>query len=396
MDEASFQSAVRAALAEARQQEFGETERRLYELLASVRGHDAAQERLTWYLIVALFLRAGRDFDALLTARHALKLCREAGDTRLETRCLTAATMARFGLRIDAELGADVPRLRELMNSFPKQSGNWGLHAEFSYVTYAEALQRGDLDAAERALEGLREAAPHLGAEASLARCVDLTCQARIALRDNNPRRALELLDQIRTEGLLEDHHRPEHHVLRLEALLAADDLAAARDEAAAALDVIRAVVSTVPSECIHYGKRLAAALGGPLAAIEEARQAYDLVATAIVQRMQEIDRSLAALPELLLPERTYEDDLVAYRKAFAAAHEDVMRRVSSLFDRKTATLPDGVLQTETGLISICAWCESMRNDQGEWIPIGHLLPRQGRVSVSHSICPTCSEALIE
>jgi CHASE3 domain sensor protein len=49
-------------------------------------------------------------------------------------------------------------------------------------------------------------------------------------------------------------------------------------------------------------------------------------------------------------------------------------------------------VKTLSGLIPICAWCKSVRNDQGYWQSVEQYVHSRSDASFSHSICPSCRE----
>ena len=49
-------------------------------------------------------------------------------------------------------------------------------------------------------------------------------------------------------------------------------------------------------------------------------------------------------------------------------------------------------VKTLSGLIPICAWCKSVRNDQGYWQTVEQYVHSHSDASFSHSICPSCQE----
>lgn len=49
-------------------------------------------------------------------------------------------------------------------------------------------------------------------------------------------------------------------------------------------------------------------------------------------------------------------------------------------------------VKTLSGLIPICAWCKSVRNDQGYWQTVEQYVRLHSEASFSHSICPSCRE----
>jgi len=49
-------------------------------------------------------------------------------------------------------------------------------------------------------------------------------------------------------------------------------------------------------------------------------------------------------------------------------------------------------VKTLSGLIPICAWCKSVRNDHGYWQTVEQYVHSHSDASFSHSICPSCRE----
>jgi PAS domain S-box-containing protein len=46
------------------------------------------------------------------------------------------------------------------------------------------------------------------------------------------------------------------------------------------------------------------------------------------------------------------------------------------------------------GLLPVCAWCKSVRNDRGYWQQIEHYLAEHTDARFTHGLCPACSERL--
>jgi len=69
-------------------------------------------------------------------------------------------------------------------------------------------------------------------------------------------------------------------------------------------------------------------------------------------------------------------------------------RRVEIEREKLIAELQQTLAQIKTlsGLIPICAWCKSVRNDQGYWQTVEHYVHSHSDASFSHSICPSCRE----
>lgn len=59
---------------------------------------------------------------------------------------------------------------------------------------------------------------------------------------------------------------------------------------------------------------------------------------------------------------------------------------------RVAAALADALagLKTLQGLIPICAWCKSVRDDAGFWNSVESYLEQQAGVEMTHGMCPSC------
>ena len=49
-------------------------------------------------------------------------------------------------------------------------------------------------------------------------------------------------------------------------------------------------------------------------------------------------------------------------------------------------------VQTLKGLLPICSFCKSIRNDTGEWERLEHYVSRRSEAEFSHGVCPPCEE----
>jgi len=69
-------------------------------------------------------------------------------------------------------------------------------------------------------------------------------------------------------------------------------------------------------------------------------------------------------------------------------------RRVEIEREKLIGELQQSLAQVKTlsGLIPICAWCKSVRNDQGYWQTVEQYVHSHSDASFSHSICPSCRE----
>jgi hypothetical protein len=44
------------------------------------------------------------------------------------------------------------------------------------------------------------------------------------------------------------------------------------------------------------------------------------------------------------------------------------------------------------GLLPICSFCKSIKNDSGEWEHLERFISRHSQTQFSHGICPSCIE----
>lgn len=47
-------------------------------------------------------------------------------------------------------------------------------------------------------------------------------------------------------------------------------------------------------------------------------------------------------------------------------------------------------VQTLKGLLPICAFCKSIKNDAGEWERLERFISRRSETEFTHGVCPTC------
>lgn len=395
MDEEAFEAITATVLARAEAGDLDACERLLIDQLAQVRGDDVEQELRTLSNLAAIYNRSGRRVESLILAQRGVQLARAAGNAYREARGLTGVCNGRHGLRIGADIGAELERLRELMVAFPVREDTLLLNVEVASLEFVYAMHQGRADAARIHMERFRELAAKLPRDRALTDCVYAAGLTEIALHEGDAARAQALLDDIHRREVAAPFHMPELSVRRVEASIAARDLAAARREAHAAFEAIRNAPPIARAECIHFGVRLADALAGPLDDVESARRTYDLVAAAVFERIQQVDACTKALPELGMPIGDYEKDLVRHRKSFVSQQKAVMERVAAMFrgQRASSLQPFLVSEDTDDLFAICAWCESARGADGRWIPVGHLVPREG-FQITHGICPRCAAAM--
>jgi hypothetical protein len=53
----------------------------------------------------------------------------------------------------------------------------------------------------------------------------------------------------------------------------------------------------------------------------------------------------------------------------------------------------EGRVKVLEGMLSICAFCKKIRNEQGDWEQLEGFISRKSAAEFSHSVCPACGDA---
>ncbi len=83
----------------------------------------------------------------------------------------------------------------------------------------------------------------------------------------------------------------------------------------------------------------------------------------------------------------------ITERRTTEAQLREVLRKNESLVDELRAALDR--VKTLSGLLPVCAWCKSVRDDQGYWQQIEHYLAEHTEAKLTHGLCPTCSDRMM-
>ena len=364
-------------------------ERVLLDLL-EIETVDSQPRRRALANLAGLYVRTARMFEALVLFRHVAKFARDAGDIESEIRAVGGACTALYGLYIGAERRDLLDRMDELL----PLADSPGYVVEHAYGHLGQAIDDGDIATARHHIARMREGAKPLGPFLTrLTACVTLANEALLALMEDDPVRALRHLDELDEAGVSEPHHASELSVLRVRARVAHRDLEAAADDATAAIEALRTAPEFAISEVVLFGTQLARLLETDLNATERALVVYDVVATAVVKRIRQLDESIERLKRIGL-ETGFERDLARYRRIFREGQRGVLDRVGAILRDVDAEGARRVLDdaVRRDLIAICAWCESVRAADGQWKPLGHFVPRDGSYEITATICPHCRE----
>jgi PAS domain-containing protein len=104
-----------------------------------------------------------------------------------------------------------------------------------------------------------------------------------------------------------------------------------------------------------------------------------------VLARGQVVERDDEGLPIRVTGTHT---DITARRKT-----EDRLRQALSANEvllKELRTAFENVKQLR-GLLPVCAWCKSVRNDRGYWEQIEVYLTQHTGASFTHGLCPTCN-----
>ena len=303
---------------------------------------------------------------------------------------------ALYGLYINADRRDVIDRVDQLIGQFDLEEYP-GLYLEHAYCHLAQSLDDGDLEQARHWIAKKRAYAPYAkeGSQQLMVVVTDAN-EAIVELRDGDPDRALELLDGLERKGVARPYHAPELTVLRVRTQVARGAIEDARGDAEVAKEALQQAGPFSLSDCVLFGTQLARIYEEDLKDPATALEVYDLAATAVVRRITQLEASLKGLGELGIGD-AHESELVRYRIQFREGQRKLLDRVSALMSTQAAAgareILDGAIKD--GLIGICAWCESIRGSDGEWMPFGHFLPRDGSYEITATICAPCRAELV-
>jgi tetratricopeptide (TPR) repeat protein len=367
-------------------------ERVFLELLSRHRETRSAIEQLACSSLVTLYGRQRRDFEVVTLAGH-LRALGEAAEDGLASRAYAA---------------------------FVRASAWTSLHA---------------LDAAETELGRLCALIEHLEpARAPLFEKLYRLLRMRVAIGRGDPVEARERLEPYleilppasdigRDDALARDHHQAE--ICLLEGRIAAGLAFAAAAEAIAveAPDLVGVWITKLSllarggrqDELRDSARSVIGRLEGFLDGLPFAAQAawdgacclldvledvpdaeplvlraWDLASTALVRRLQEIERAVLMLPELLHDEPRDAGVFRAIREASQCRREEQRRHLQPILARWGAApheTPDGAL------LVICAWCDAIRIGEDRWLPLLKSYYAVGPMLASHGMCTACAAA---
>lgn len=373
----------------------GDAERILLDLVPTARELGTDNELYVFGTLMVVYSRSGRHFEALVLARTLAEraIAVESYDGAAN---LYAAYCAEL-LELDARdlMPAALERLAGVLAELPDDEA-LNAREEYSHARCGLALLEGD--EAEARAQCAAFAAIDIPDETRPWRKELLVAMVHAEVEAVFGHHDLALQWLARADAI--DH--PERRVrlgqqlMEVELALGLGDLTRAREAAARTLAHLRELQDDVAlaSERIRVGAQLAAWSEGPLEDPRQAQSCFDLTTAAVFQRMAQLEASIRQLPELGLEDTDEATLLIDLRKRFTREQGELMKKVARFLQLQPDFQPAVDLGDAKGHVVICAWCERLRAEDHTWLPIGHLVPRDGPLRISHGICPDCSKRL--
>jgi CheY-like chemotaxis protein len=75
--------------------------------------------------------------------------------------------------------------------------------------------------------------------------------------------------------------------------------------------------------------------------------------------------------------------EMALYKSRMERERERLMRELQEAL---------GTIKTLSGLLPICAWCKSVRDDSGYWMRVEQYVEQHTQATFSHSVCPDCAK----
>ena len=85
-----------------------------------------------------------------------------------------------------------------------------------------------------------------------------------------------------------------------------------------------------------------------------------------------------------------FDSDLLERSIRYAVERSRVERRLEQAIDDLEDALDN--IKTLQGLLPICSWCKSIRDDKGYWNRLESYIRDHSSAEFSHGICPSCSK----
>ena len=365
-------------------------ERSLMALLAAERGRGTAFERRACGSLAELYRRLTRDFEVLLLARRALAIIVPGTLPRQTAAMWYRLADALGGLGEWPAFRAALDEMARVLATVPADT-EIPLRRRLAVQRIRHAVRTGDLASAEREVADFERLIALPAAETADPRWFDMI-RASIAVQTGRLDDARRLLDAVRARPASRAGVDPLPQY-DLEYALAAGRLDDARAVAGRMLDVVetRGEEFGTGSALLWASRAIeVATVHAPDPAL--ARRAFDAAGRTILRRIAEVDHVMRLLPELSTSEPEDRAFLIASRARFQQEQARLLDGVADFFRTHLDTVADLVprLDAMDAFVSVCAWCRRVALPDGAWLPVGHYLPRQGPLRLTHGICPEC------
>lgn len=365
-------------------------ERSLVAMLADERGRGTALERRLCGSLAETYRLLARDFEVLLLARRALAIVVPDTLPRQTAAMWYRVADALGGLgawdahhaALDAMAGvlADLPPDTEIP-----------LRRRLVIQRIRHAVRTGDLPRAEREVAAFERLLALPAPEPADPRWFDMI-RASIAIQTGRVADGRRLLDAVRALPAARAgvDPLPQYEL----------ELAVAERRPEVAREVARRMLDVVETRGEEFGT--GSALLWASRAVEVAtvlapdpalaRRAFDAAGRTILRRITEVERVMRLLPELSTSEPEDRAFLIASRARFQQEQARLLDGVAEFLRSHLDTVADLVprLDAVDTFVSVCAWCRRVALPDGTWLPVGHYLPRQGPLRLTHGICPDC------
>ncbi|MBL9085814.1 MAG: hypothetical protein JNM10_01610 [Planctomycetia bacterium] len=344
------------------------------------------------HALAGVFLRQHREFEALIVARRAADVARRAPDLSPVDRAHAAALLARVfvGLGDAARLRAHLPAMLAAADAMDEPDATRA-RAHAHLLLSRAAVDDGDLETAATALAD---------AEAILRRDLGTPGFGPAIVRSTALRLAVARRDVPALERCLAEQPAPrgddQGWLVGLVALATArGDADAAIAHARRALDALGGA-RLAPSTRLARAVAVARAVGDGERTADLATEAWHLAADAALARLNELDRSVREVGALGPLAADDLDALAAHRARFVASHREVLEPLRLRLEAATrhGTLPPWATPPRGDLLLVCAWCLSVRDRDGTWLPVGHLVYGAQSLPMTHGACPRCLDEL--
>ncbi len=364
--------------------------------LSSVRGRRDGDEMWALRSLITLYGRAGRYFESLILSRRLADRARIPGAAAHLVFAYGGICGSLNCLYLPELLETELHEMEALLSLVSGDERD-SLEKEYHESSAGRAQHADDADAMRTHVDGFRKVMEREASPTPLDRWIATMNEAEIALLEGDPQRALLALEQVEEQKLTPRDHRLHGIPCWIRTYIALGDVTRATERAHEGLALLEEIErdSFRCSDLIHQGARIAQLMAADLEMPEAARHAYDLVAAAVVLRIAQLDEAVRHLPELGSADAAYAEELISHRKRFVTEQRTLMARVAELMHDRQLIRDRLGKEMPEDFIAICAWCERVRPEPDRWIPVGHFVPRNAGLRITHTLCPTCAQRMV-